>query len=309
MNTNKLLLSAAIFSVLLIIVTNSVSAQFYTQNYTNPTLSSNNQNLVIQVLKYEPYPVNAGDWFDLWLEVQNIGSGDAKNVRFQLSPDYPFSSTDSLVNEYPVIYGATSANLVKMPVDASTVILKYRVKVADNAPYGTSNLKLIVSVNNKDPSVQSVQYILPIEIGKTKTDFDVVMQDSTSQGTSFAIANIGENSATAVSVKIKKDELVKTTGSEGSILGNLAQGDFTTVTFQIYPNQNLQNATLEISYTDIAGVRNVIEKVVPVNINSNFGQTNTKTSSSSSGKYLYLGFGIVLGVIVVLGYRKIRKKK
>jgi hypothetical protein len=285
-----------------------VSAQSYQVNYTNSAQTSQ-PNLVVQVLKYDPYPVNAGDWFDLWIKVQNIGQNSAPNVRFALVPGYPFSSNDTLVRDYGIIYGTAGAYNVNQGVDASQVILKYRVKVENSAPEGTSNINFKINANALDPTSLDVQNNLPISIGKTKTDFDVVMQDSTSQGTSFAIANIGENTATAVTVRLKADPGVKITGAQSSIVGNLAQGDFTTITFQIKPNTELQNVVIEIDYTDTVGVRNTIEKTVPVVINPNFGQTAT-TSRSSSGLawYLYVIVGIIIGVLLVFVYRKIRKR-
>jgi hypothetical protein len=287
--------------------TSMISAQFYQIDY-NSTFSktSVSPNLVVQVLKYEPYPVNAGDWFTLWIKVQNIGQENAKDVKFEIVPDYPFSSTDNLIKNYGTIFGIIDAYNVDQTYDSSQVIMKFRIKVADNAPEGQSILKIKASIKNSE---SGIIYSLPIEIGKTKTDFDVVMQDSTTQGTSFAIANIGENPASALTVNIKPQSNIKIKGAQSSIIGNLEKGDFTTVTFPISPSSSLNEITIQISYTDTAGVRNTIEKIVPVSISSDFGQATTKSTSSSSSKYLYLIIGIVLGVLAVFIFKKIKKKK
>ncbi len=293
--------------ILLSFQTALINAQFYQTDYNNTySKTSASSNLVVQVLKYEPYPVNAGDWFDLWIKVQNIGQENAKDVKFELIPDYPFSSTDSLVKSYGTIFGIIDAYNVDQTYDSSQVIMKFRVKVADNAPEGQSIFKIKASMKNSE---SGIIYSLPIEIGKTKTDFDVVMQDSTTQGTSFAIANIGENSASALTVSIKPQANVKIEGAQSSIVGNLDKGDFTTVTFPISPSNSLSEVTVQLSYTDVAGVRNTVEKTVPVSISSNFGQTTTKSSSSSSSKYLYLIIGIILGVLAIFIFKKIKKKK
>jgi len=308
METNKLfalaILTLAIFSQIAMI-----SAQKeITYPNANPGTSLTS-SLVVQVLKYEPYPVSAGEWFTVYLKVENIGQEDAKNAKFTLVPEYPFSSTDTLVKEYGTIFGTKHGYYSGYPEDSSQVILKYRVKVADNAPEGTSDLKLMIQSNKNDPSGVSVTTLLPIEVGKTKTDFDVVMQDSTTQGTAFAISNIGNNDATAATVSIEPQDNVNITGARSSIIGNLAKGDFTTVSFQILPNTNLNEVSVKIDYTDTAGVRNTLIKKVPVSIDSSFGNLTNIKSASSSAKYYYLVFGIILGMLILFVYRKIKKKK
>jgi hypothetical protein len=306
----KLIYLYSIFLLIFLIIVqaNLINAQFHEISYNNTVKDTLNtgSTLVVQALKYEPYPVNPGDWFDLWVKVQNIGSESAKNAVFTLIPEYPFESNDNLVRDYNLIYGTISAYQTDQTYDSTQVILKYRIKVADNAPEGLSNVKLkVTSLTSDSGNI----YNLPIVIGKTKTNFDVVMQDSTSQGTSFAISNIGENTATALTVSVKTDNNVKVSGSSSSIIGNLANGDFTTVTFQIQPNKNIENVTIEISYTDIAGVRNTIDKTVPVKINSNFGQQTTTKTTNSSSKYIYIVIGAILGILLVFIYKKIRKNK
>jgi len=308
MKTNKIfalaILTLAIFSQIAMI-----SAQKeITYPNANPGTSLTS-SLVVQVLKYEPYPVSAGEWFTVYLKVENIGQEDAKNAKFTLVPEYPFSSTDTLVKEYGTIFGTKHGYYSGYPEDSSQVILKYRVKVADNAPEGTSDLKLMIQSNKNDPSGVSVTTLLPIEVGKTKTDFDVVMQDSTTQGTAFAISNIGNNDATAATVSIEPQDNVNITGARSSIIGNLAKGDFTTVSFQILPNTNLNEVSVKIDYTDTAGVRNTLIKKVPVTIDSSFGNLTNVKSASSSTKYYFLIFGIILGMLILFVYRKIKKKK
>lgn len=118
-------------------------------------------DVVVTVLKYEPYPVIAGEWFDLWVKVQNVGQENAKNLTIQLIPSYPFSSTDNLVRSYGTVYGTVEAYKVDKTYDSSQIIAKYRVKAADNAPSGSSNIKLKMY---SDISSSSTEKDLPIEI-------------------------------------------------------------------------------------------------------------------------------------------------
>jgi hypothetical protein len=138
----------------------------YEQVMSSTISSSSSSNIVVQVLKYQPYPVNSGDWFDLWVKVQNTGQEDAPNAVFELQPEYPFSSNDSLVRNYGLIYGTVGSLKIDQTYDSSQVILKFRVKVAENAPTGASNIKLKLS---SDSSASGTTYNLPIEIFSIKT--------------------------------------------------------------------------------------------------------------------------------------------
>jgi hypothetical protein len=330
----KLYYFIPVIFVFILVGTFLASAQIYEVDY-NKTLSGPSANLVVQVLKYDPFPVNAGDWFDLWIKVQNVGQTEARNVKFQLQPEYPFSSDDN-DRSFGTIYGTLNAYKVDQTYDSSEVILKFRVKVADNAPVGTSNIKLNM-ISDSSLGNNGVATSLPITIGKTKTDFDVVWQSSSAQGSSFAISNTGSNAATAVTVKMIPPQGLRVSGADSSIIGNINAGDFTTVTFSLSaPNMTARtgnggnssrenysssnqasggnNVVIEISYTDSAGIRTTIDKNVTVNpsslTSSSFGSRTTAVSSaSSSSKYLYVLIGIILGVIGVLVYQRVKKKK
>ena len=137
----------------------------YETKFTNPVATSTDYpNLVVQVLRYEKYPVTSGDSFTLWVKVQNIGQESAPDAVFTLQPEYPFSSEDSLVREYGIIDGTMEAYKVDQTYDSTNVILKYIVKVAEDTPTGTYNLKFTASPNKKDSSTIGITKNLPIEI-------------------------------------------------------------------------------------------------------------------------------------------------
>jgi len=308
----KKLLATVLLSMLVIVQIAAASAVMNEVDYTLATANTQGTHFAVQTLKYEPYPVNAGEWFDLWVKVQNTGPNDAVDSKFEIEMAYPFSSTDSLVRNFGIIPGTATAFKYKSSGEASMqanqIIMKFRIKAADDAPEGTSIIKL-----KSADSTGELITDLPIEIGKTKTSFDVVMQDSTSQGVSFAISNIGSNAATAVTISVPVQDNVKVTGTRSSIIGNLESGDYTTVSFQILPNNDVHELKLQIAYTDSAGIRNTVEKTVPVTLNTGFGQTSAATirtqRSSDNTKYLYLAGGFVLGMLVFIAIRKLRKKK
>lgn len=304
---------------------------------------SNKAYLEMITLKYEPYPVNAGEWFDLWLKVENTGNEDAKNVTFELLDEYPFSLSESSVKEFGIVPGTLTAFNNKQAGDvtsqANEVIMKYRVRVADNAPVGETMIK--IKARTDSDKGNGFVFNLPITLGKTKTDFDIVMQDSTTQGMSFAIANTGQKAATAVVVSVEPQQGLNITGATSSVIGNLAAGDFTTLSFQISPsmgmnrtggrmpygnnannnaNNNMDGAqpplainqlTMKVSYTDTAGIRNTLEKIVPVNFGQRMGQFGAGARPKGIGLLNYVSFGIgaVAGMLIIFAYRRFRKKK
>ena len=225
-----------------------------------------NAAFIVKTLKYEPYPVNAGDWFDIWVQVQNIGQKDALNSKFEIIADYPFSSTENLTQSFNVISGMINANKNLNPGEQdpqeNIVVLKYRIKSADNAREGVNILNFKTSINGENDHT----YSLPISIEKTKTDIDIAMRDSNIRRTTFSIANTGEKEASAITVKVKDENILLDRAGSQVIVGTLNIGEFSTVAFPIAPNENLTSVDLLIEYTDSAGVRTSLEKTVPVTI-------------------------------------------
>jgi len=313
----------------LLLLMSSASAAINQINYSSLTstgAAGETPRFAVQVLKYDPYPVNPGDWFDVWIKAQNIGGEDAPNARFELVLGYPFSTDEPTVQEFGIVSGMGKAMNNRKAGESqpqeNQVVVKYRLKVADNAPEGTSTLRLKIGTNGIIDTQSNVD--LPISIGKTKTDFDIVMQDSSEQGTAFAIANTGEFSATAVTVTIKDQDGITIKGAQSSIIGNLDKGDFTTVTFQIIPGKSTKTVTVEVAYTDIAGIRNILQKTVAVDITppaiatTTNGATRTgsgarsSTSSRSiaslSATYKVPALAFLAGIVLMFFINRRRRK-
>jgi len=300
-------IETVVILVLLVIVfqTSFARAVSHEIDYAPTNLGDNSDaKFSVQTLKYEPYPVNAGDWFDLWVKVQNIGSDDATNAVFEIIPEYPFSSSDSLVREYGIVPGTASAFQNKKPgdtnIEANQVVMKFRVKVADNAPAGESQIKFQTSADSTGSGI--LEY-LPIEIAKEKTDFLVVLQGSDNYGTSFSVTNIGEGNANSIVVETIEDQW-NFNGDRSASIGKLLSSDTTKFNIQGVPKSN--SIDLKISYTDDSGVRREITKTLPV--------PNLSALSSNGGdptylKWIYGLIGIFIGVLILSSARKVHKKK
>ncbi len=272
-------------------------------NYHLPS-GENSAKFVVQTLKYEPFPVAAGNWFDLWVKVQNVGSDDAPNAKFQLIPTYPFSSNDSLIREYGIVPGKFSAfkdkQLGDKEIQANQVVMKFRVRVADNAPTGTSIIKLRTGVDN---SINGITYDLPIEIAKSKITFDITMQNE-NEGSLFTITNTGEEPATNIILKINKSEWNPVRSDLSVNIGRINQGQFTQ--FSITGTPRMNNTHFYLSYTDIGGTRrNIIMSVPTIMKNESCLQNSTKPYLI----WIFGIFGILVGILIMIFSREIHKKK
>jgi hypothetical protein len=298
-------LTAILMTLLTIIHPAYVDAAIYQVNLSDSLNSGQTENpaFIVNTLKYEPYPVNAGDWFDLWIQVQNAGQKDALNSKFEAIPDYPFSSAESLTKYFNIIIGTINANKNmkqgEQTPQENIIVIKYRIKAADNAKEGTNILNFKTSING----INEYNYELPIYIEKTKTDFAVTMRDSNLRRTTFSIANIGEKKASAIIVKINNDSVLLDKSEFQVIIGALEVGELSTVSFPIMPDKELTNIDLQIEYTDTSGIRSYVKKNVQVNIAKEEKIKPIIENKSFLERYsnwIYGLAGLVVGILVIL---------
>ena len=106
-------------------------------------------DLRIVIQKYSPSPVQPGTYFDLWLEVQGVGIGLKEDVledlKITLDESYPFS-LDAATKATQTI-GKLGSN--------ERVTLKYKVRVADTAVYGSNEMRFKVMAFGLKQSITS----------------------------------------------------------------------------------------------------------------------------------------------------------
>src|SRR3989344_8704695 len=134
-------------------------------NYSSNSAMDSSGSLDVTQLKYEPYPVNPGEYFDLWLKAQWKGSTSTKNVTFKLVPTYPFylDNNENAVKSFGKI----------TPTSSEPFVVKYKVRVHDDAVEGINNLRLNYNQDGDEDSW--VVKDLEIQIADAQTVFDLVI--------------------------------------------------------------------------------------------------------------------------------------
>ena len=118
-----------LLSIFLILI-NITYAYEYNVSGTDFSIVGYNQ-FRFETLKYEPYPVTPGDYFEVWIKITNYGNDEMSNVIIELQDEYPFSSYDE---DYRKELGKLNVN--------QQFVVKFNVKVDDNAVEGIENLKI-----------------------------------------------------------------------------------------------------------------------------------------------------------------------
>jgi hypothetical protein len=120
-----------------------------------PVLASAQNSPVIRmsIANYDPLPVQPGEFVDVWVSVQNIGAGDARNIRIEYlsSPYFDLVNPEDEVREIPVI-GSNNDYL-----------LKYRFKVADDVVEGDNQLRFQHSLRSAPGVVTTVNLRLDVK--------------------------------------------------------------------------------------------------------------------------------------------------
>jgi hypothetical protein len=86
--------------------------------------------IIVDSLKYEPYPAESGSYTNVWIKVENYGKGEAEDVEFILEPKFPFSLDSN--EEAERFIGSLDTG--------EEVVLEYKVRVDEDAVEGINEL-------------------------------------------------------------------------------------------------------------------------------------------------------------------------
>jgi hypothetical protein len=238
------------------------------------------QGAIIDIADIVPTELKPGELTELQFTVANIGS-------------YPLEN---------MVFSWTEANGVILPVNSD-------------------NTKHISHIGVGESIV--VEYLVAVDVGADaglyQLDLTLEFEDE-SGGSRLMNTTAGNNPAYSVTVRIPEQDQFTAQGSAASIVGNLDKGDYTIVSFEVTSagpsafgvpgpaedgqigelswedrerlrtessprNSSMnQNLLVAIEYTDATGVRQTVEKAVPIQLQA-ASSTTTATAAGPGGRY------------------------
>ena len=294
----------SLFLIASIISLSSVSADYY----TNPC------KVNISLINQDPYPAVPDNYVDVVFQVSGVESSQCAGLKVNLVPSYPFSTEGvDTTKTLPAQTFSTSYNTGWM--------IQYKLRVDKDALDGNSNLELRYGFPNWNQD-QYVSQEFGINIKDSRTAFDAVIQEVSGSDVSIAIANTGKYTANSVIVRIPEQNSYQSTGTDGQMVGNLASGDYTLVSFTVskkntQTNQrnfeptnqtNSNKLSFDIYYTDNIGERRIVNMALPVNMGNSsagFARNSSSTSSTSSSTSYY--WYILLAILIIGGFIAYKK--
>ncbi len=329
---------------------------FYSEGNTifqNAVVKVEDSN-VLDLISVTPSSIVVGESTTLVFNISNNRGSDIYNVLFNWEDPndliLPIGSDNRIT-----ISSIAAENYTEVPIV---------VMASSGISPGVYPITVTMEFYDQTGTKQIVSSTVGLQISGATT-FDVILQTSSSTSTTFAIVNTGANTASSVVVSIPQQQGYSTTGTSSSSLGNLDAGDYTLTSFQLsstisnitnqfptfnrtgmgnppqntnfsidrnmFMNQSSGAPTgnqliLQISYTDLFGVRQTIQKQVDLNSGSvsgftsrNINQGNNgifpngfsdqSQSSDSNNSLMYISIGIVGIIIIVTVIQLGRKKK
>jgi hypothetical protein len=293
---------------------------------------------VLDLVSVIPSSINVGEPTTLVFNLTNNGGSTAGNILFTWEDPSDLILPVGSDNRIP-ISSIPAGNYTEIPVD---------VVASPSISPGVYPLTITIEFYERTGTKQTITSEVGIQVGGT-TDFEIVLQDSMGLGTTFAVANSGSNVASSVIVSIASQLNYMVSGASSVSLGNLDAGDYTLATFQISSVDRENNSLrpdkssmerpsdidfsrpdgfrgsesesndliVEVSYTDLFGVRHTVEKEVDYsssssnNVGSFSGGKSGLRPGESSGidsGTMYIIIGVV-GIIVIVAILKIGKRK
>lgn len=239
--------------IFLATLTSSITID-YPSSYLNRT-SSLNEDPKIQIaqLKYEPYPIEPGTYFDVWLKVKNVGNGDAKTVVIEFIPDYPFR------------YNAQKTKTIgSLPSRQEAVVKFDNIQVEKNALEGEAYLKFVLNAGGayilnpitKELTVE-IRQVMPILSLQVYSQPEIIQQGSTAK-IFVDIKNLENSLVKDINLKLNlPNELIPIGSTTEKKIDSLLPDQTKTLEFSIMPDADAASKAysipINLTYYDETG--------------------------------------------------------
>lgn len=258
------------------------------------------------IKEVNPASFRPGEKTTMNLILENAGSSNIEDITLSWQ----------LAGNNILPFGSDNKIFVSSLEAGKDITVPVKIAVSPELNPGVYPLVIEATYYDESGSEQSINSTAGISIEGT-TDFEVIVQEMAGSTITLSIANVGVNSAAAVSVNIPEQEYYAIIGTSEAFVGNLDSGDYSVASFQF--NQIRKGVlAVEISYTDNAGNRETFQKEVTLPSESRamissggmIHQQGPGGPANSSGrKYIYFGLvGIVALVVLFFGW-KVKKSR
>jgi len=261
--------SLFIFSALFLVLAISTALAIELDLSSSSETPSSSANLIVSSAKYEPYPVEPGELFELWIRIKNDGQQTAKDATCKLVLDNPFSLYQG---ELIQSYGSLVAG--------GETVFKYQLRVADNAADRENELKIECSDNPLLGSWKQTKLAITVRtryptlnIAKVETEPSAIAPGHRAD-LLLTFENNADTSMKDISVKIDFSSVPFAPYGEigEQKLRILAPSESKVLTFSIVALSTAEGGIYKIpinlSYTDNAGNAYSSSNVISVDVNS-----------------------------------------
>ncbi|WP_406658221.1 COG1361 S-layer family protein [Methanolobus sp. ZRKC2] len=228
--------------------------------FVAPASAASAGNLKVDVIDYDPYPAEIGEYVDVTVKIENVGYGRADAVSIRMDPEYPFSldSEKNAIKEIGIL----------SPDDAA--VKEYRLFVDENARFGTGSIDIYYQTDSGDTwfkktfdlKVGSASFDSKgtIQLESTISDPEVFMPGD--KGTvSFTLTNTATASSVTIdgedydtnarvqSAMLTSSEGIEVTSSAFEGSGVIGPGDSISLSYNVDISDDIEDGTyyLELS--------------------------------------------------------------
>lgn len=222
-------------------------------------------NLETEVMHTEPVPLQAGEYADIWIRVTNTGDAEARNPRFEVKDNFPFTPTDK--SEFEVARGGLGTGEHRD--------IRVQVKVSENAVFGNNTLKIDKTSGNRDVWIEEQ---IPLEVRTddrslfvSELDFEERVEPGSSAEMSLTLENLAESRFRNIDVSLDTSELpIATRETSRQRISSVGSDSSEEVNFMIDVDDDADNELhdlpITIDYQDQAGNELTMMETTGVNI-------------------------------------------
>ncbi len=231
-----------------------------------PRYERNYPYLRVEQLKYEPYPVTPGEYFNFWVKIKNAGDDDAEKVKIMLDSEYPFSADFDYEKEYDKInaYGE--------------VLIKFRVRTDEDAVEGINK----IHVKTKIGSAYWVDHELNIEVRSLDLLLDItnisveMLEPGKINSMKMTLANNGVSLIRDINIELDIDSssipIVPVYSSSKKKIYHLPGGMSEELSFDLMAetdaSSEIYKVPIFVTYYDEAGTRYVKNETIGLLVGS-----------------------------------------